>query len=369
MKKKYTVLDLFCGAGGMSLGFEKTERVTVVSAIDFSKEACKTYQYNFKKTNVICKDIKDVSIHDLNLDKEIDLIIGGPPCQGFSGLNRWNKDLENDPRNELFREFLRFVEELRPKVILIENVRQILTSNKGKVKEAIYAVLNELGYSVESTVLNASDFGVPQNRNRAFFIGTRNDIQVFKLQNLKKYMKDKITVYDAISDIAEIEEDVLKAEKDYYLLKEIKSCYQKLMRKNSSDKLYNHLMYYPTQSVIDKIVHVKEGENWKVVPEYLFKSKRENRHSNYLRRFAYNSQATTIDTGHNVYFHPKYNRVPTIRESARLQSFPDDFIFLGNKGAQFRQVGNAVPPLLSFGIAQAIIELLDKNIKKEEWIK
>ena len=128
----------------------------------------------------------------------------------------------------------------------------------------------------------------------------------------------------------------------------------------AEDKLlFDHLVYYPTQSVINKIKYVPEGGNWRFVPEKLFKSHRENRHSNYLKRLDRKLPSITIDTGHNMYFHYKYNRVPTIRESARLQSFSDDFRFFGNKGQKFRQVGNAVPPKMAEVLALAIMEVID----------
>lgn len=125
-------------------------------------------------------------------------------------------------------------------------------------------------------------------------------------------------------------------------------------------KLYNHLIYYPADNVQEMMKYVPEGGNWKYVPKEMFKSERSNRYTNYLRRLNRNEPSITIDTGHNVYFHYEFNRVPTIRESARLQSFPDNFIFTGRKGQQFRQVGNAVPPLMAEALAKAIIDSIEK---------
>lgn len=357
--KKYKVIDIFSGCGGISRGFYNTKRSEIVGAIDFDKAACNTFKHNFKDANVINGDITQISVKSTGF-KEIDIIVGGPPCQGFSGLNRWNKSLYDDPRNKLFYEFLRFVEELKPKALLIENVRQILTSKDGYAKKNICSILDGLGYNVSYSVLNASDYGVPQNRHRAFFIGIRKDIGNFDFDNMKKYYKNKVTVDEAISDVSEIEEQATLDLNGYdYILGEPKSEYQKQMRVDNI--LNNHLIYYPTESVQSKMKFVPEGGNWKDVPAEMFKSQRDNRHSNYLRRLDSNSQSITIDTGHNVYFHPKFNRVPTIRESARLQSFPDEFFFVGNKGEQFRQVGNAVPPLLAEALAKAIMEVLDNE--------
>lgn len=361
--KKYKVLDLFCGAGGLSLGF-KNAGFEIVGGIEWNEAALQTHKLNIKSKYDYCGDITEIrDEYILKTYNNVDVIIGGPPCQGFSGLNRRNKD-GDDPRNMLFQQYLRFVGLLKPKIVLIENVKQILTSKNGFVKDEICKVLKELGYNVEYSIVRASLYGVPQDRYRAIFIGVKDLYGKYDFNILKKYEKPLVTVGDAISDIAEIENDVLADlnKKDYYILKETKSNYQKLMRKKSNNKLYNHLMYYPTQNVQKMISYVRPGYNWREVPKELFKSDRDNRQSNYLRRLDYKTQSITIDTGHNMYFHPVFNRVPTIRESARLQSFPDDFIFVGNKGEQFKQVGNAVPPLMAYAIACSLLEVL-KNAK------
>lgn len=357
--KKFSCIDLFCGCGGLSLGF-KEAGFNIIGAIDFNKAAMETHKKNFNTDFEFCGDIASIEddfIKQQFKDK-VDVIIGGPPCQGFSGLNRRNKD-GNDPRNMLFLQYLRFVKLLSPKVVLIENVRQILTAKDGFVKNEIFKILDELGYNVTCNIVDASDYGVPQARKRAIFIGTKKDLKPYSFDLLKKQECEKVTVSEAISDIADIEQETLKdLTAEYYNLKETHSDYQKIMRSKSNDKLFNHLMYYPTQNVQKMISYVPQGGNWKYVPKELFKSDRDNRQSNYLKRLEYNSQSITIDTGHNVYFHPVFNRVPTIRESARLQSFPDDFIFYGKKGEQFRQVGNAVPPLMAKAIAKSILEIL-----------
>lgn len=359
MKNSYNCIDLFCGCGGLSLGF-KEAGFNIIGAIDFNKAAMETHKKNFDTDFEFCGDIASIEddfIKNQFKDK-VDAIIGGPPCQGFSGLNRRNKD-GNDPRNMLFLQYLRFVKLLSPKVVLIENVRQILTAKDGFIKNEIYKILEELGYNVTYSIVDASDYGVPQARKRAIIIGTKKKLKPYSFDLLKKQECNKVTVSEAISDIADIEESALKDLKaDSYNLKEPHSDYQKMMRVKSNDILFNHLIYYPTQNVQKMISYVPQGGNWRHVPKELFKSDRNNRQSNYLKRLEYNSQSITIDTGHNVYFHPVFNRVPTIRESARLQSFPDDFIFCGKKGEQFRQVGNAVPPLMAKAIAKSILEIL-----------
>lgn len=358
--RKFRVIDLFSGCGGISLGFKNTDKVDIVGAIDFDKAACETYSKNFPEAKVICGDINQISVESTGFSN-IDIIIGGPPCQGFSRLNYWDKDRDNDPRNELFFQYLRFVDELHPKAILIENVKNILAAKNGYVPKNINHFLSERGYNVSSSILCAADYGVPQMRYRAFFVAVKKIYGEFDFSDLSKYKTNIVTVDEALSDIEEIEESAKKTEQGtVYVLGNPKSNYQRRMQALDK-KLYNHMIYYPAKNVQEMMTYVPEGGNWRCVPEELFKSKRENRYTNYLRRIESNKPSITIDTGHNVYFHPKFNRVPTIRESARIQSFPDTFIFYGNKGQQFKQVGNAVPPMLAEAICKAMIDTLEKK--------
>ena len=163
---KYNVVDLFSGCGGISVGFQNTKKANLVGAIDFNKAACDTYKLNFPAANVICGDINNISVESTGF-KDIDIIIGGPPCQGFSRLNYWDKDRDNDPRNQLFYQYLRFVKELQPKALLIENVKNILVAKDGYVPENVTKFLEEIGYEVSYSIICSSDFGVPQNRHRA----------------------------------------------------------------------------------------------------------------------------------------------------------------------------------------------------------
>ena len=359
-KKKYRAIDLFSGCGGISKGLENTGRINIVGAIDFDQAACNTYKKNFPKAKVICGDINEISVESTGF-RNIDIIVGGPPCQGFSRLNYWDKDRDNDPRNKLFYQYLRFVEELQPKAILIENVKNILVAKNGFAPKAITSILNSLGYNVSYSIVCAADFGVPQLRERAIFVALKQKYGYFDFKSLEKYRVPQVTVYEAISDIAAIE-DVAKQKPtgSTFELEEPTSDYQRSMRVKDGT-LYNHLIYYPNDSVQKKISYVPQGGNWRFVPKELFPSERTNRYTNYLRRLSYSTPSITIDTGHRVYFHPIFNRVPTVRESARIQSFPDSFIFTGTKGQQLKQVGNAVPPLMAKALLNAIIETLEKN--------
>jgi len=346
--KNYKVLDLFSGAGGLSLGF-KLAGFNIIGAIDFNLDAIKTHEKNFYNSLSIHTDITSISSGFIKENfKNVDVIIGGPPCQGFSNANKWQK-LEDDPRNKLFFEFIKFVEVLKPRVVLIENVKGILTKNGGFARKSIVTVLEKLGYTVSFSTLTASDYGVPQKRTRAFFVATLEN--VFKFENLIKSEK-VYTVKDAISDLYLLE-------KNHNL--KLKSSTDRLASFLRDSKLIsNHVPKYPNEEVINRIKLVPQGGNWKDVPTNLWKKQRTNRHSSAYKRLDENSPSITIDTGHMNYFHPLFNRIPTVRESARLQSFPDSFVFEGSITSQYRQVGNAVPPLLSLAIANEIKKILSK---------
>lgn len=365
---RHNVLDLFCGAGGLSLGF-KMAGYNIVGGIDFNQEAIDTHALNFKDGFHFCGDISTLDNEFVlkNFEGKVDVIIGGPPCQGFSTANMQQKDHQDDDRNKLFYQFIRFVKLLKPKAFVMENVRGILTKDNGHVKEVMIEIMNNLGYNVDVRVLAASDYGVPQKRMRAFFVGTSKVLEnTFDFDKIQK--KAIVTVEDAIGDIYDFDKETKTStvEDEFVLYNEPVSEYQKLMRKDSDNMLYNHNIKYPKDVVQTRMSYVPEGGNWKDVPEHLWDTVRENRHSSAYRRLNSKEVSITIDTGHMNYFHPKYNRVPSVRESARIQSFPDDFIFTGGQGAQFRQVGNAVPPLLSKAIADTLKTYLDIDTSEEE---
>jgi DNA (cytosine-5)-methyltransferase 1 len=356
------VIDLFCGCGGISEGF-RLAGFEIVGGLDFNEDAVATFNHNFKNARGICGDIQEVKNEDIpfmfDLLGDIDVIVGGPPCQGFSSANRWQKELE-DPRNKLFYEYIRFVEVLKPKAVLIENVRGILTRDNGYAKDRISTILEELGYNVDSEVLNASEFGVPQNRFRAFFLATRKDLPQITFDQLKK--KSKVLVKDAIGELYALEEKNEKNRSSYVLTTKPDTTYRKYLR-HDKNLIENHEIRYPAEIQQQRMAHVPQGGNWKDIPEELFSNQRNNRHSSAYKRLNEEDQSVTIDTGnaHSNYFHTIFHRIPTVREAARLQSFNDNFIFLGSRTSQYRQVGNAVPPLLAKAIADAIKEGLTRG--------
>lgn len=357
------VLDLFCGCGGLSDGFRQAG-FHLVGGIDINEAAIKTYNENFDNANGICCDIstmnQDNIVHYLN-NQSVDVIIGGPPCQGFSNANRYKLE-SDDPRNRLFFEFVKFVEIIQPKFVVIENVKGIVTSNNGYTLNRIHEIFESRDYVVTNKILNAADFGVPQNRQRNFFVIHKEEYS-FDFDDLET-SDTVVTVKEAIGEL--YSHDIKSAE-PFFLTKKEGTAYQKYLRA-SDHSIHNHDCRYPAEKVQERIKHVPQGGNWADVPDYLWPTDRNNRHSSAYKRLHEEKVSVTIDTGnnHSNYYHPLYHRIPTVREAARLQSFKDSFVFLGNRSEQYKQVGNAVPPLLSRAIAKEIFSILSKEDEDEE---
>lgn len=346
------VIDLFCGCGGLSEGF-RLAGYNIVGGVDFNKDAINTYNQNFKNAKGICGDIMDMDkkliLATFGTLDNIDIIIGGPPCQGFSAANRYKKE-EEDLQNKLFFEFVKFVDMANPKVVVIENVRGIITNNNGYTKNRIYEIFENKGYTVAHKILDASEFGIPQKRLRNFFVMIKGN-KKFDFDLLEK--KETVpTVKEAIGELYRHN----NATKEPIILNQNPTTeYQKYLRAKNNIVL-NQEVRYPAEKVQNRIACVPQGGNWADVPEEMWPNNRKNRHSSAYKRLQEDKPSCTIDTGnnHSNYFHPLYNRIPTVREAARLQSFSDEFVFLGNRSEQYRQVGNAVPPLLAKAIADKI---------------
>lgn len=346
MSNKKTVIDLFCGCGGLSQGFiDAGYKVTL--GIDKWKDAIETFNYNHKNSKGIVADLLDLEPDVVSKNeniKEVDLIVGGPPCQGFSIAG---KRIVDDERNQLYKTFVNFVDYFNPKAFLMENVPNIMSIGKGAIKEQILKDFENLGYNVSYKILLASDYGIPQNRKRAFFVGLKENTE-FEFP-LPTTPKDKITSKDAISDLPE---HTIDDGTPY--LNNINSPFQKQMR-NGSKVVFNHQITEHKEKTVEIIAMVPDGGNYKNLPKELHSTRKVN-----IAWTRLNSQkpSFTIDTGHNHHFHYEYNRVPTARESARLQSFHDDFVFLKGKTSQLKQIGNAVPPLLAKELAISLKKYL-----------
>ena len=331
------IIDLFCGCGGLSKGFEMAGFNTVL-AIDFWKDAVETFNNNHKNKVAICDDVSKISndfLDDFTKKNKITGIVGGPPCQGYSTVGK--RDI-NDDRNYLYLQYCRIVEKVKPEFFVLENVKGLLTLNNGKFKEDIVERFTKLGYIVDYKILNSADYGVPQNRNRVFFVGIKNKKFKFPKEKLKK-----VTTYEAISDLTSYEDKYTTS---------AQTSYQKNMRGNNN-QLKNNEFTVHTEKTIDVISKIPDGGKITDLPKEFWEIRKYNKA---FQRMNSKLQSNTIDTGHRNYFHYSENRIPTVRESARIQSFPDNFIFYGSRTSQYKQVGNAVPPLLANAIAIEIMK-------------
>lgn len=336
------IIDLFCGIGGLSLGFEQAG-FDVVAAIDMWEDAVKTYNHNRKgkvARVMTVEDFNDTLLPELVATQKISGIIGGPPCQGFSTVGK--RDIE-DPRNKMYLEFYRAVKITRPDFFVIENVKGMLTLNKGAfVKDLLERFGSDgLGYSISYKLLNAADYGVPQNRYRVFYVGIKN--KAFKFPAPLAY---QLTAKDAISDL-------LHSDNKHYG-SEPQNDYQRLLRGEQKHPLNQDYTAH-TEQTVRIISMIPDGGNIKSLPPEFWEVRKYNKA---FERMSSNRPSNTIDTGHRNYFHYAEPRIPTLRESARIQSFPDSFEVLGTRGSQYKQVGNAVPPILAKVIADEIKNML-----------
>lgn len=356
---KPRVIDLFAGVGGLSLGFEK-KGFDVVLANEYDASIATSYIANHKNTKMIVGDITSLDLEDTfgKLAGTIDVVIGGPPCQGFS--QKGQRKTIHDERNYLFKYYVSVVELVNPKYFVMENVPNLLTAEGGYFRREIEELFNKLGYSLEYGVLNASDYGVPQNRRRAVIIG-KLDGDAPKLPVPKR---NKVTIWDAISDLAYLESGEGSEEQEYKYPAE--SDYEKILRKDSS-KLFNHRATKHSPLALERLALIPPNAGREVLPEeHLTKSI----YSGTWTRMKKDEISVTITTRFDTpssgkFTHPFLNRAITVREAARIQSFPDDFHFVGNKGSQMKQVGNAVPPLLAAAIAEVIMNDIKEETKHE----
>ncbi len=344
-QSKPKILDLFCGCGGLSKGFLDAG-YHVEIGIDNDEKSLKTFSHNHPTARTFTEDLGTLDVKKFiksNIDTKIDLIVGGPPCQGFSISGKRNI---NDPRNGYYRSYFEFVNQLKPPVFLMENVPNLIGMGQGKYRDLILELFHDIGYTVRYKVLLASEYGVPQNRRRVFFVGVKGRKNEFQFP-IPEFGSEvpAVTSSDAISDLPEYGlEDGSK-----YISNPL-SDYQKFMRR-SSNGIFNHQITKHDEKTVKIISMVPDGGNYKNLPE---KYKNTRRVNIAWTRYSANKPSYTIDTGHRHHFHYGFNRIPTVRENARLQSFSDDFVFLGSKTHQYRQVGNAVPPVLAKKIAEEI---------------
>lgn len=355
--QEFRVLDLFSGAGGFSYGMEKNAHFKTVIALDFNEHALATFKHNMPDTETVHGDITDSAIKKtiikMSREKKVNMIIGGPPCQGFSLKGK--KLGLNDPRNFLFNEYLNIVAAVSPEVFVIENVKALLSTSAGWFKDQIVEKVTNMGYQVDYGVLNASDFGVPQARQRAIFICSKHK----KVTLPVPVGNEKVTVRDAIYDLAYLNSGEGDFEQPY--ITEAISLYQRQMRADSK-MLYNHKASNHAAIAIKKLSMIPPECGKEFLPQDLVG---KQQFSGTWGRLKWDEVSPTIDTrfdasSNGTNNHPFLNRAITPREAARLQSFDDKFVFLGQKLYVRQQIGNAVPPLLAKAIADRIYEILGR---------
>jgi DNA (cytosine-5)-methyltransferase 1 len=357
----YFGIDIFSGAGGLSLGAEMAG-VKMLYAIEMNQSASETYRHNHdNNTKVICSDIREIDPHALIKNgEEVFIVMGGPPCQGFSLSNTRTRNMDN-PNNFLFQEFVRFVKELKPKWFLFENVYGITNINQGETVAYIQKCFEELApdlhYKVKSQVLWASDYGVPQRRNRFFMVGNRMNWDF----EFPEKLEGAITVREAISDLPVLENGDSYDELPYTIDLKHASKYAKFMRKNSKQATQNFVSRN-NDLVIERYKHIKQGENWRAIPEELMQNYADKGrcHSGIYKRLIFDQPSVVISNYRkSMLIHPEQHRGLSVREAARLQSFPDNFVFKGPISHMQQQIGNAVPPLLAKAVVDQIIKITE----------
>ncbi len=328
MKKAMTYIDLFSGSGGFSLGFDNKGFQNIFS-IDIEPSFCETYKYNFPNHKLIEKDIcklSDAEIKYLKEVEDVDVVIGGPPCQGFSIAGNIGRKFIDDPRNKLFKEFVRVVKVVKPKFFVMENVARLYNHNKGMTREEIINDFEKLGYKVECKILNSADYGVPQIRKRVIFIGSRfNQKIIFPEKSVKKYLTVKEVLHNY---------PVLSA--------------------GEESIIPNHIAMSHSSQMLEKMSYISDGGSREEIPVKLRPKSGDVR--KYIR-YKSDKPSVCVTGDMRKIFHYEQNRALTVRELATLQSYPEDFIFKGSKISQQQQVGNSVPPKMAEAIASAIISM------------
>ena len=371
-------IDLFSGCGGMTLGFGWAGFNSVLAS-DIDENCEKTFATNFPDIPFLCGDLSEFTKEDFDNyieNKNIDVIIGGPPCQGFSLANKRRNKVSEDPRNSLFYEFVKTITWYNPKSFVMENVKGLLSMESGQVIKEIqneFENAGKFGYEVRTKVLKASDFGVPQSRERVIIIGIRKDLNLVPEFPSKKGAND-VTVEEAISDLPKIKAG--EGEEIMNYAGNPTNEYQKFMRKNAKN-VFNHIAMRHTQRLIERFKAIMPGKNLLDVWETHGALQRGNPNEkskvkfsqNNLRLIANKPAPTIAASFQSNFIHPFLDRNFTAREGARLQSFPDDFIFEGmrtkmswEKGlSQYQQIGNAVPPLMAYEIAMTLKKVLESG--------
>lgn len=372
MNKKLKIIDLFCGVGGLSHGFAHNDNFEIVAANEILKNMGNAYSLNHPEVKVYIEDIKDFNAKKIEKDlqikpQDIDIIVGGPPCQAYSTVG---KRLINDSRGELFQEYYRVLKEFNPSLFLFENVKGLLSMQSGELLKTIISLFESLGYKVQYKVLNSADYGAPQIRERVIIIGSKlkTNFQYLKPTHynpkdapslFNKNLLPYLTLENAISDLPFIK----SGEDSFEYVSKPKNEFQKGMRKNAPSKLMDHNAPNNNEKLVKIMESLPDGGTPEDLPEDL---RPTSGFKNTYCRLWWKRPSPTITRNLSTpsssrCIHPKAPRPLTTREGARIQCFPDNYQFYGSRTDRNLQIGNAVPTFLSTALADSILG----NFKEE----
>ncbi len=361
--KKFVCIDLCCGAGGLSYGFVQAG-LDVALGLDINEEVLKTYKRNLHNSNVLAADIRQVGRAEIfqklsRKPQKIGGILASPPCRGFSQSNSRSRTLDN-PHNLLYLEIIRLIGLLKPTWFLIENVWGLKHVAGGYVENQIIQWGDSMGYQVSTEILNAVDYGVPQKRRRIFFVGFLGKKRfIFPESTVSSW----VTVRDAIGDLPSLENGDKRDILPYKLFRSNLSKFQLKMRSINVKRLVEgNLTTRNNEIILRRYKHIPPGGNWKSIPSELMANYKNPSqcHTGIYRRLEWNTPSVVISNFRkNMLIHPEEDRGLSVREAARLQAFPDSFIFEGSLGSQQQQVADAVPPLLACILAEEIKKFLN----------
>lgn len=357
--KRYNVMDLFAGVGGLSYGFSMLPQFNIIAANEIEKDISIAYELNHPNVRMLNCDINDLT--DDVLDKalneqKIDVVVGGPPCQSYSTLGK----RQNDGRANLFMQYKRILKILQPKAFVFENVTGMLSMNKGNLFRQIQTEFEELGYDLKHKVLDAVNYGVPQHRERVILVGFKgNNSFIYPNPTHGEGLKPYVTLKDAIGDLP-----ILKCgERSINYSADVTNEFLEFVRKNSKAYVEEHSAPKNGEHLIKIMQTLKDGQSKDDLPEDI---RPKSGYGNTYAKLWWDKPSTTITRNFacpssSRCIHPRDSRAMSIREGARLQSFPDDYKFYGSDGMKRLEIGNAVPPLLSMAIAKQVLEAMQKN--------
>lgn len=357
--KKYNIMDLFAGVGGLSYGFSKLPQFNIIAANEIEKDISIAYKLNHPEVKMLNCDINDLTedvLRETLKGQKIDLVVGGPPCQSYSTLGK----RQMDERANLFMQYKRVLKILKPSAFVFENVVGIMSMDEGKLFKKIQAEFRELGYILQHQILDAVDFGVPQHRERVILVGFKGKNNfVFPTPTHGDGLKPYVTLKDAIGDLP-----VLKSgEKKSNYNTDITNEFLKFVRDNNTSVVEEHIAPKNGEHLIKIMQTLKDGQSKDDLPEEI---RPKSGYGNTYAKLWWNRPSTTITRNFacpssSRCIHPRDSRAMSIREGARLQSFPDNYKFYGSDSMRRLEIGNAVPPLLSMAIAKQMLEALHEN--------